>query len=539
VHRPNHGLANAIRKAVLVPEVAAAYKAHYSGGAYGSFDFNSSQLLAMQVAMLFAVCGRENDAGFNVDRDQYQRFRAASCRAFDKYARSKDAGIDEAARAMCLEALERMYGKPASARSHPYKRVFQTCHNLDLCRCFGGHVMEHKLKALARDVGQPACDTLAQRAECAILATGDRLLFSPTGGSGRGYDRSVFPQCSHQPAVCLKAAMLQVAPSKPSPPAHRIGGEGIPAAGHVRFIASHFKLLHTAVLTRWRITKWDEAGIMFQSNEVFEAVKALVKMFAERNSVSADEQKKYVKKLEKLAVTSIARENVEDMAVRLWTSADKLDGRVELCSILNEALRSDAPHQVGGTVAEGADCAATNAAKLKPAVTLSCMIQHHLGASRRKNHKHTAWPDGSNSSERDVVFRGAGLPDEHKGFFEELALQHKADPVQGLYRVPFLLASTFQERVSRTTFLKRISGPKVVFRIELDKKMGCNHVNYLDKAECAGESEFLFSAYSAFRVKSVRWSKTPERNSKPHEITILASHDNQEELEDVPTAPWH
>ena len=117
--------------------------------------------------------------------------------------------------------------------------------------------------------------------------------------------------------------------------------------------------------------------------------------------------------------------------------------------------------------------------------------------------------------------------------------QHVGDPNQGLYRVPFLLASSFQERVPRTIFLPRISGPKVVFRIELDKKMGCKQVNYLDKTECPGESEFLFSAYSAFRVKSVRWSDTPERDSTPHEITILASHDNQEEPEDVPTAPWH
>ena len=193
VHRPNHGLANAIRKAVLVPEVAAAYKAHYTGGAYGSFDFKSSQLLAMQVAMLFEVCGRENDAGFNDDPTQFMRFHAASCRAFDEYARSKGAGIDEAARVVCLEALERMYMSPASARSKPYKHVFETCHDLDLCRCYSSDKMKPKLAALARDVGQPACDALAQRAERAILATGDRLLFSPTGGSGRAHKAEVDP----------------------------------------------------------------------------------------------------------------------------------------------------------------------------------------------------------------------------------------------------------------------------------------------------------------------------------------------------------
>ena len=51
--------------------------------------------------------------------------------------------------------------------------------------------------------------------------------------------------------------------------------------------------------------------------------------------------------------------------------------------------------------------------------------------------------------------------------------------------------------------------------------------------------EFLFSAYSVFRVKSVKWSPDPNRISSPHEITIVASHDNAEESEDLPTAPWH
>ena len=31
----------------------------------------------------------------------------------------------------------------------------------------------------------------------------------------------------------------------------------------------------------------------------------------------------------------------------------------------------------------------------------------------------------------------------------------------------------------------------------------CKHVNYLDQSEVPGESEFLFSAYSAFKVESV------------------------------------
>ena len=55
VQRPNHGLANAMRKAVLVEQVATAM-ADSTGGA--SFRFDPSTTATMQVAMLFEVCGR-------------------------------------------------------------------------------------------------------------------------------------------------------------------------------------------------------------------------------------------------------------------------------------------------------------------------------------------------------------------------------------------------------------------------------------------------------------------------------------------------
>ena len=54
-----------------------------------------------------------------------------------------------------------------------------------------------------------------------------------------------------------------------------------------------------------------------------------------------------------------------------------------------------------------------------------------------------------------------------------------------------------------------------------------------------GEYEFLFSAFSAFRVHSVKRSPYPTRVSRPHEIILVACYDNADELQDAPTAPWH
>ncbi len=126
----------------------------------------------------------------------------------------------------------------------------------------------------------------------------------------------------------------------------------------------------------------------------------------------------------------------------------------------------------------------------------------------------------------------------------------------------------------------------VLWRIELDYALGCNHVNLvtathvevrrrltwrlhvlgsLAPARCIerrrnaargtdarcidarhilsihcvqDEAEFLFSAYSAFEVVRVHWSPTPQNKALPHEITLRAFPDNRAVSEDVPLSPW-
>ena len=64
------------------------------------------------------------------------------------------------------------------------------------------------------------------------------------------------------------------------------------------------------------------------------------------------------------------------------------------------------------------------------------------------------------------------------------------------------------------------------------------HVAYISRTEASGEEEMIFSAYSAFRVESVRRSADATRPATPHRITIVACYDNASAPEDVPTAPW-
>lgn len=79
VHRPNHGIANAVRKALLVPYVANLHVKHYNGTAVKGYSFDKQDfaldpqlVFTMQVAMLFEVCGRESDIGFSDDSEVWE-----------------------------------------------------------------------------------------------------------------------------------------------------------------------------------------------------------------------------------------------------------------------------------------------------------------------------------------------------------------------------------------------------------------------------------------------------------------------------------
>ena len=67
----------------------------------------------------------------------------------------------------------------------------------------------------------------------------------------------------------------------------------------------------------------------------------------------------------------------------------------------------------------------------------------------------------------------------------------------------------------------------------------CPQVSFLEKTSFTDEKEFLFSAYSCFKVLECKLSDDPSKHSSPHRITIEACADNREEPKNVPSAPWY
>ena len=181
---------------------------------------------------------------------------------------------------------------------------------------------------------------------------------------------------------------------------------------------------------------------------------------------------------------------------------------------------------------------------LKCAFRHMCMLQVHLNSARRfgmSAPKH--WPKGLNapgddrSDEPNTTWRGGGLPKKHIAFYQALRKSG------GHFRVPAPLPTSF-ERSTALGFKDRAVSKGhagVVWGVRLKDPAkdasegggGCLQVNYLEKSLVASEREFLFSAYSAFRVLEVDTS-----NSAFAKITIEAAHDNKNVSGDVPSAPW-
>ena len=430
VHRANHGLANALRKACLVPEVVAAFRAKQGD----QYSFSPETLHAMQVALLFEVCGRESDIGFSDDPgppNVFMQYHEASCAAFGKWATPANSISAEDA-AVCLDALECMYMEPKTPASAPVKAVFEACHDLDLFRCYGGKRMKEKVSELKLLVGEEEGSRLARLAVRMIKQTGDRLLCSPFAELPTGsYDLGLFPKCSHDAQVCLKAIESVMAPlggGSPAANAMLRPGPPVEGEGEVRFVSSRYKLLHEAQKLKWDRTMWDAASLLTQKKHLRRAVKALVKAYCEnyRDAVGAvvycnADHENYADEF----LEGMTGANSEELSVWMWTSATKTDDLdVEFCSILNEALRVDVGHTQSNPQHASLEAQAVSP-MLQPAVLLTCMLQRFLNVARRVKNgtalKLESWPDGTNSTAKDKTYRGGGLPAKHFAFFKALA----------------------------------------------------------------------------------------------------------------------
>jgi len=542
VQRPNHGLAYALRKAALVPHVAAAYRIEY--GQYesttdlGSFDFEFAVLRAMMQGMVYSVAGRKSEAGFRDDKGAYLKYKQDSINLFTEFANSQS--VQPWIRDMVATALMDAFTLPPSA----IKRVLEVSHDLDLMRCTGTGGMKSRIRELEKDIGIVAAAELAERAEAAILATGDRLWYSHSStGYRASYDPDTFTACSVDPARCWELATGMASIAVPNPivlvPGELAfdgskfnfeGGFNAADAKPLRFVGASFKKQHEAINQMWKATDWsDRSNVREQRALVLKCLETTLVEFA-KIQPGVDAVGAYYK-LRAASEDSTATGTTADMMVKLWSNPEiKELGRRELCFILATVIRED----------DARTPVHERPSKLfESAVTLVCMLQVHLNSARRYGlDSPLRWPRGKDgtgdekSTKEHTTYRGGGLPAEHIPFYEKMMKD-------GLYsRVPAPLPTSFL-RQTAIMFRKRAENMGhrgVIWEVKLkDPDLddgGCMQVNYLEKSLQAHEREFLFSAYSAFKVLSMVCSGTFTQ------ITLEAARDNRDVPEDVPSAPW-
>jgi len=311
----------------------------------------------------------------------------------------------------------------------------------------------------------------------------------------------------------------------------RPGAPTVTGEPSLRFITTNFKVLHAAQIAEWKNTKWDEPGNKDAQRQLMKnSLRDLLVQYCEETSgLDASNAMDAFVSLTTIAVKP--GEDTADFAVRLWTAdaVPELNNQ-KLYSILNaEVRRDDADRPI-----------------FKPALTLVCMIQHHLNSARRYSQERPAhWPKGllgqgnDQSSEKDTTFRGGQLPSEHLVFYQEMQQRCSQDP-NAIYRVPGLMATSF-DRATANSFVLSAPLPQVLWTVKLKdpEKLpehgggGCMQVNFINKGEFVREREFLFSAYSAFRVLEV------DKSGQTIQIVIEAAIDNKAVARDVPSAPWY
>eukprot|EP00811_Abedinium_folium_P001724 NODE_11581_length_1277_cov_3.672174.p1 GENE.NODE_11581_length_1277_cov_3.672174~~NODE_11581_length_1277_cov_3.672174.p1 ORF type:complete len:265 (-),score=17.65 NODE_11581_length_1277_cov_3.672174:251-1045(-) len=236
------------------------------------------------------------------------------------------------------------------------------------------------------------------------------------------------------------------------------------------------------------------------------------------NQASSDERLKFFGDLQKTAVADTLEKahhlnDPKAIATRLWSCDKQCRGR-ELCSILNEAIRNDINLEHVMVLAK-----LINLLCLGAELDSGISIRQSTGPAANLAHKQ--------------VFRGGGLPDEYRSFFEP----------RREYRAPMFIVTTWlKDRVALKTFARyaqeRSGRPPVLYVFYFGRD-GCVHVNYLGEGTLQGqEAELLFVPYSVFTVRQVIWQDAPTYLN-PHLIELDVAPDNRLRSEDLPLAPWH
>ena len=155
----------------------------------------------------------------------------------------------------------------------------------------------------------------------------------------------------------------------------------------------------------------------------------------------------------------------------------------------------------------------------------------------RRGNVHTDTNVQSYPSEGET-WRGGGFRREHRAFFERL--------IGKKYRVPGFLATSLSRDIAAAFAFKAIMGnpshPCAMWRITFDPRgedfpeYRVRHMTLVSKTLVAGEQEYLFAPYSVFTLVSVKWSG---KLIDPHQFTVQAARDINEEDEGLSLSPWY
>jgi len=220
------------------------------------------------------------------------------------------------------------------------------------------------------------------------------------------------------------------------------------------------------------------------------------------------------------------QDKLADAAIRLWTSAVKCPSSdEEFCTILNRCCR-----YTEETIEK-------DRVRAKYVAVIARALNIRLVASRTKRGKNFPFPPNGQ------CFRGGGLPQEHQPFF-----------VPGkMYRVPNYLATSWDETKCKY-FLEMAFDrglPPILWTVQLDLRgdpkgenlaeYQVHNANYIvrqaSSKDGVDEREFLFSAYSVFKVVNVEWQKVPTPLT-PHKV-YLEAHDSRNcTVRNLELAPW-
>lgn len=405
IERHNHALAHSIRVCLYVPVVSYYFRKNLGD----EYALSTEELACIQLCALFSVAGRENENSWSDNPDDYAKFRKGSASAFARYV----VEIGQEHLVKKYSTLVESYLDPVVFNTHVV--IARTAHNMDLMRCFPVDEMDEMVDRVSMQLNNPDDSrAMFNYSSACLLATGNRILGSHFPCP---YDQVLFVSCSkcaktcfdrigavelpynapdildvdHTPVVASSSLPPPppppyVSPPPSCPPSPSLAAEGTIEVAPRSFRASVYRQLYND----------PTLGASKNLFDLFATAKDFVKAYCIDIGVDTVRIATYFEELQThFTKLPLEDEHVDAVTVAimcLWTSSSLLENR-EFCSILNTVIRGD------------------DRKLLSLAMPLIRALNQLCNSMRHNAAPPVLWPTNN------VLYRGGGLPDEHKKFF--------------------------------------------------------------------------------------------------------------------------